>query len=247
MAFVEMHDVHKFYGKNHVLRGVNLQVDTHQVVCLIGASGCGKSTILRCINALEDIQQGTIVMDGDRISGRGIDVDALRTEIGIVFQSFNLFPHMSVLRDITLAPRQVLGMQAADAEARAMELLTRIGLAEKASEYPDRLSGGQQQRVAIVRALAMEPRLMLLDEITSALDPELVNEVLEIVRELAYDGMTIIMATHEMNFARDVASKVCFVHEGVIHEEGTPAEIFGNPQQDRTQAFLKRVIDAGRL
>lgn len=247
MAFLELVDVHKYFGKNHVLRGVNLTVDTHEVVCLIGASGCGKSTILRCINALEEIQQGVVRMDGDRISGPGIDVDALRTEIGIVFQSFNLFPHMTVLENITLAPRKVLKLNPQQAEATARELLDRIGLHDKATEYPDRLSGGQQQRVAIVRALAMEPRLMLLDEITSALDPELVNEVLEIVRELATEGMTIVMATHEMTFASEIATKVCFVHDGVVHEEGPPGQIFGNPQKERTQVFLKRVTSAGKL
>jgi polar amino acid transport system ATP-binding protein len=247
VAFLEMDGVHKYYGDMHVLRGVDLTVDAHEVVCLIGASGCGKSTLLRCVNALEDIQEGVITLGGDRVSGRGIDVDALRTEIGIVFQSFNLFPHMTVLENITLAPRKVLRMNRRDAEARAMSLLSRIGLEEKADTYPDRLSGGQQQRVAIVRALAMEPRLMLLDEITSALDPELVSEVLNIVRELAADGMTIMMATHEMGFAKEIATKVCFVHEGVIHEEGTAAEIFGAPQKERTQGFLQRIIDAGRL
>jgi len=247
MAFLEMEGVHKYYGANHVLRGVDLSVEPHEVIALIGASGCGKSTLLRCINALEDIQEGVIRMDDDRISGPGIDVDALRTEIGIVFQSFNLFPHMTVMRNITLAPRKVLKMDRAEADRRAMELLGRIGLQDKADEYPDRLSGGQQQRVAIVRALAMEPRIMLLDEITSALDPELVNDVLTIVRDLAADGMTLMMATHEMHFARDVASRVCFVHEGRIHEQGPPAQIFGDPQEERTRQFLKRIIDAGRL
>ncbi|MEO5722880.1 MAG: amino acid ABC transporter ATP-binding protein [Ilumatobacteraceae bacterium] len=247
MPFLEMHDVHKFFGTNHVLRGINLVVDTHQVVCLIGASGCGKSTLLRCINALEVIDEGSIFLDGNRVSGSGIDVDALRTQVGIVFQSFNLFPHMSVLQNVTLAPRRVLGMSARDATDRAMTLLRRIGLEDKAKDYPDRLSGGQQQRVAIVRALAMEPRLLLLDEITSALDPELVAEVLNIVRDLAQEGMTIVMATHEMGFAKEVSSKVCFVHEGVVHEEGPPEMIFGDPQQDRTRAFLQRIIDAGRL
>jgi len=247
MAFLEMEGVHKYYGKNHVLRGVDLSVEPHEVIALIGASGCGKSTLLRCINALEDIQEGVIRMDDDRISGPGIDVDALRTEIGIVFQSFNLFPHMTVMRNITLAPRKVLKLDRAEADERAMELLGRIGLQDKADEYPDRLSGGQQQRVAIVRALAMEPRIMLLDEITSALDPELVNDVLTIVRDLAADGMTLMMATHEMHFARDVASRVCFVHEGRIHEQGPPAQIFGDPHEERTRQFLKRIIDAGRL
>ena len=247
MAFLEIRDVHKRFGDVHVLRGINLDVELHQVVCLIGASGSGKSTLLRCINALETIDGGVIHLGGDRVSGRGVDVDALRQEVGIVFQSFNLFPHMTVLDNITLAPRKVLGMGREEAETRGVQLLDQVGLSEKATEYPDRLSGGQQQRVAIVRALAMEPKLMLLDEITSALDPELVAEVLNIVRDLASDGMTMMLATHEMGFAREVSSKVCFLHEGVIHEEGSPEQIFGDPQQERTKAFLQRIIDAGRL
>jgi polar amino acid transport system ATP-binding protein len=247
MAFLELRDVHKHFGANHVLRGVDLAVERHEVICLIGASGCGKSTMLRCVNALEEIDGGSIWLDGHRVSGRGVDVDSLRTQVGIVFQSFNLFPHMSVLENVTLAPRKVLGLSPRVVKDRAMALLTRIGLEAKAGEYPDRLSGGQQQRVAIARALAMEPQLLLLDEITSALDPELVAEVLNIVRELAAEGMTILMATHEMGFAKEVASQVCFVHEGVIHEQGPPEVIFGDPQQARTQAFLQRIIEAGRL
>lgn len=242
-----MRDVEKNFGANKVLRGINLDVDAHKVVCLIGASGCGKSTLLRCINALETIDGGIIRLDGDRVSGRGVDVDALRTDVGIVFQSFNLFPHMTVLENITLAPRRVLKIDSGQAEAAARELLERVGLADKAEEYPDRLSGGQQQRVAIVRALAMGPRLMLFDEITSALDPELVAEVLNIVRDLASDGMTMMLATHEMGFAKEVASKICFLHEGVIHEEGPPEQIFGDPQQERTKIFLRKIIEAGRL
>ena len=247
MAFLELRDVHKTFGTNPVLRGINLDVDLHQVVCLIGASGSGKSTMLRCINQLETVDSGEIRLDGDRVSGRSIDVDALRREIGIVFQSFNLFPHMTVLENITLAPVKVLGHTKELAEERGVALLKRIGLDDKATEYPDRLSGGQQQRVAIVRALAMEPRLMLLDEITSALDPELVAEVLNIVRDLANDGMTMMLATHEMGFAKEVSSKVCFLHEGVIHEEGPPEQIFENPIEERTRAFVQRIIDAGRL
>jgi polar amino acid transport system ATP-binding protein len=247
MAFLEVREVHKRFGDVHVLRGINLDVDLHQVVCLIGGSGSGKSTMLRCINALETIDGGVIRLDGDRVSGRGIDVDALRQEVGIVFQSFNLFPHMTVMDNITLAPRKVLGIDREEAEVKGHQLLTQVGLDEKAAEYPDRLSGGQQQRVAIVRALAMEPKLLLLDEITSALDPELVAEVLNIVRDLARDGMTMMLATHEMGFAREVSSKVCFLHEGVIHEEGPPERIFGDPQQPRTKAFLQRIVDAGRL
>ena len=247
MAFLELRDVHKTFGANPVLRGINLDVDLHQVVCLIGASGSGKSTMLRCINQLETVDSGEIYLGGDRVSGRGIDVDALRREVGIVFQSFNLFPHMTVLQNVCLAPVKVLGLSTALAEERGIALLKRIGLDEKAKEYPDRLSGGQQQRVAIVRALAMEPHLLLLDEITSALDPELVGEVLNIVRDLAADGMTMMLATHEMGFAKEVSSKVCFLHEGMIHEEGPPEQIFENPQQDRTKAFVQRIIDAGRL
>jgi polar amino acid transport system ATP-binding protein len=245
--FIEMIDVQKRFGSNLVLRGVNLNVDQHQVVCLIGPSGCGKSTLLRCINALETINEGEIRIDGDRVSGRGVDVDALRADVGIVFQSFNLFPHKSVIENVTLAPIKVLGMDKAAAEDRAMVLLKRIGLDHKATEYPDRLSGGQQQRVAIARALAMQPRVMLLDEITSALDPELVSEVLNIVRDLAAEGMTMLLATHEMGFAKEVASKVCFLYEGVVHEEGPPEQLFGDPHEERTRAFLKSIIEAGRL
>ncbi|CAH2404593.1 amino acid ABC transporter ATP-binding protein [Mesorhizobium escarrei] len=247
MAFLEIKGVHKEFGAFQVLRGVNLDVIEHQVVCLIGPSGCGKSTLLRCINGLEKIQGGEIRLEDDRVSGPGIDGDKLRQNVGIVFQSFNLFPHMSVIENVTLAPTKVLKMSRVEAEAKAMVLLKRIGLEAKAREYPDRLSGGQQQRVAIVRALAMEPKLMLLDEITSALDPELVSEVLNIVRDLAKQGMTMLLATHEMGFAKEVASKVCFLYEGVVHEEGPPAQIFGDPKEERTRAFLKRIIEAGRL
>lgn len=247
MAFLEMIDVEKSFGSVQVLRGINMRVNEHQVVCLIGPSGCGKSTLLRCINQLEPIQSGEIRLEGDRVSGPGVDVDRLRQKVGIVFQSFNLFPHMTVLENVTLAPTKVLRLPKAEAEDRAMGLLKRIGMDVKAGEYPDRLSGGQQQRVAIVRALAMEPRLMLLDEITSALDPELVSEVLNIVRDLATQGMTMLLATHEMGFAKEVASKVCFLHQGVVHEEGPPEQIFGDPKEERTRAFLKRIIEAGRL
>jgi polar amino acid transport system ATP-binding protein len=247
MAFLELIDVHKHFGPVHVLRGVNLSVEEHQVVCLIGPSGCGKSTLLRCINQLESIQDGEIRLMNDRVSGPGVDVNRLRQQVGIVFQSFNLFPHMSVLDNVTLAPLKVLGLSRSEAEDKAMQLLKRIGMDPKAKDYPDRLSGGQQQRVAIVRALAMEPKVMLLDEITSALDPELVSEVLNIVRDLAKQGMTMLLATHEMGFAREVSSKVCFLHEGVVHEEGPPEQIFGAPKNERTRGFLKRIIEAGRL
>jgi polar amino acid transport system ATP-binding protein len=247
MAFLEILNVEKHFGPVQVLRGLNLQADEHQVLCLIGPSGCGKSTLLRCINQLEPIQSGEIRLEGDRVSGPGVDVNRLRQQVGIVFQSFNLFPHMNVLENVTLAPMKVLKLAREEAEAKAMVLLKRIGMDQKARDYPDRLSGGQQQRVAIVRALAMEPKLMLLDEITSALDPELVSEVLNIVRDLAGQGMTMLLATHEMGFAKEVASKVCFLHQGVVHEEGSPEQIFGEPKQDRTRAFLKRIIEAGRL
>jgi len=247
MSFLELRNVHKYFGDNEVLKGVNLAVEEHQVVCLIGPSGCGKSTMLRCINALEPIQEGEIHLDGDRISGRGVDVNALRADIGIVFQSFNLFPHMTVLDNITLGPRKVLRISRAEALARADALLERIGLYEKREDYPDRLSGGQQQRVAIVRALAMQPRMMLLDEVTSALDPELVAEVLALITELAREGMTMLLATHEMGFARDVASKVVFLYQGRIEEEGEPETIFSDPRSEQTRNFLRSIIEAKRL
>jgi polar amino acid transport system ATP-binding protein len=247
MAFLAIRQVHKRFGPLEVLRGIDMSVNEHQVVCLIGPSGCGKSTLLRCINGLEPIQGGEITLAGDRVSGPGVDVNRLRREVGIVFQSFNLFPHMSVMENVTLSPLKVLRLRRDEAEDRAMVLLKRIGLEAKARDYPDRLSGGQQQRVAIVRALAMEPKLMLLDEITSALDPELVSEVLNIVRELAKQGMTMLLATHEMGFAREVASKICFLYDGVVHEEGPPEKVFGHPEHERTRAFLKRIIEAGRL
>jgi polar amino acid transport system ATP-binding protein len=230
-----------------VLRGIDLAVEQHQVICLIGASGCGKSTLLRCVNALEPIDEGQIRLDGEVVSGEGTDVDRLRRDVGIVFQSFNLFPHMRVLDNVTLGPRRIHRLSRDEAQAHALELLERVGLATKAAAYPDQLSGGQQQRVAIVRALAMNPRVLLLDEITSALDPELVAEVLGIVRDLATEGMTMLLATHEMSFAREVAHRVCFLHEGVILEQGPPEQIFGAPTEPRTQAFLRRIIEAGRL
>jgi polar amino acid transport system ATP-binding protein len=239
--------IRKSFGKLEVLRGIDLQLAEHEVVCLIGASGSGKSTLLRCVNLLEPIDAGRIVLRGEEITARGIDVNRVRRGIGIVFQAFNLFPHMSVVDNVTLAPRKALGLSKAEAEARADELLARFGLADKRDEYPDRLSGGQQQRVAIVRALAMQPGLLLLDEVTSALDPELVAEVLAVIRELAAEGMTMLIATHEMGFARDVASRVCFLDAGVILEEGAPEAIFGAPREPRTQQFLQRIVEAGRL
>jgi polar amino acid transport system ATP-binding protein len=247
VAFLELRGVEKRFGDNQVLDGIDLDVTEHELVSLIGASGCGKSTLLRCINALEPIQAGTITLQGQLVSGEGVDVDRHRRDAGIVFQSFNLFPHMTVLQNITLAPRQVLGLSRQQAEERADALLARVGLDEKRKQYPDSLSGGQQQRVAIVRALAMRPKLLLLDEITSSLDPELVAEVLDIVRELAEEGMTMLLATHEMSFAREASSRVCFLDQGVICEQGPPDQIFSHPTNPRTQAFLKRIIEAGRL
>ena len=240
-------DVHKTFGKLAVLNGVDLTLEEHEVVCLIGASGSGKSTLLRCINLLERIDSGRISVAGRNVTARGVDVNEVRKAIGIVFQAFNLFPHMTVLKNVTLAPRKVMGMSRADAEVVALELLEQFGLAEKRDEYPDRLSGGQQQRVAIVRALATKPRLMLFDEVTSALDPELVAEVLGVIRGLARDGMTMLIATHEMGFARDIASRVCFLDAGVLLEQGPPEQIFSAPQEERTRQFLQRIIEAGRL
>jgi polar amino acid transport system ATP-binding protein len=239
--------LHKSFGKLEVLRGIDLDVDEHEVVCLIGASGSGKSTLLRCINLLEPIEAGRIWVGGVEVTARNVDVNALRRRIGIVFQSFNLFPHMSVLENVTLAPRKALGQTRREADDKATVLLERFGLADKRGEYPDRLSGGQQQRVAIVRALAMQPELLLLDEVTSALDPELVSEVLDVIRELAAGGMTMVIATHEMGFARDIASRVCFLDAGSILEEGPPQQIFSAPREERTQQFLQRIVDAGRL
>ena len=246
-AAVVLEDVHKSFGKLEVLRGIDLALAEHEVVCMIGASGSGKSTLLRCVNRLEPIDSGRIVLRGEEITAPRVDVNRVRKGIGIVFQAFNLFPHMSVLENVTLGPRKALGLSRADATARADELLGRFGLSDKREDYPDRLSGGQQQRVAIIRALAMRPSLMLLDEVTSALDPELVAEVLDVIRELAASGMTMLIATHEMSFARDVASRVCFLDQGVVLEQGTPAEIFGAPREPRTQQFLQRIVQAGRL
>jgi polar amino acid transport system ATP-binding protein len=239
--------VHKMFGKLEVLRGIDLAMGEHEVVCLIGASGSGKSTLLRCVNRLEPVTSGRIVVAGVEVTAANVDVNRLRRGIGIVFQSFNLFPHMTVLRNVTVGPRKALGLSRQEAEERADELLVRFGLAEKRDEYPDRLSGGQQQRVAIVRALAMQPQLLLLDEVTSALDPELVAEVLDVIRELAAGGMTMLIATHEMGFARDVANRVCFLDQGRLLEEGPPEQIFSAPKEERTKQFLQRVVDAGRL
>jgi polar amino acid transport system ATP-binding protein len=247
MAFLEIDEVHKSFGHNEVLKGVSLNVERHEVVCLIGASGSGKSTLLRCVNALEEINAGEIRIEGDTVTGTGVDLNALRRDVGIVFQSYNLFPHMSVIENIMLAPTRVGGASKTEARERGMRLLESVGMAEKSSAYPDSLSGGQQQRVAIVRALAMQPRVMLLDEITAALDPELVGDVLEIVRELAHGGLTMLLATHEMGFAKEVASQVCFLDAGQILEHGSAEQIFENPQEERTQQFLSRVVKSGRL
>ena len=246
-AALEIEGLRKSFGTNLVLDGIDLSVGEHQVTCLIGASGSGKSTLLRCINLLEPIDAGRITVGGVEITARHVDVDELRQRIGIVFQSYNLFPHMSVLENVTLAPRLALHQGRREAEEQARALLGRFGLSDKVEAYPDHLSGGQQQRVAIVRALAMQPRLMLLDEVTSALDPELVAEVLDVIRELAAGGMTMVIATHEMGFARDIATRVCFLDDGVILEQGPPEQMFGSPRESRTQQFLQRIVSAHRL
>lgn len=244
---LEVSGLVKTYGDRVVLRGIDLTVDEHEVVTLIGASGSGKSTLLRCVDLLEDIDDGRILLDGTDVSDPRADDAAARRRIGVVFQSYNLFPHMTALQNVALAPHVVHGVGSDEADARARELLQRVGLGAFAGAYPDRLSGGQQQRVAIARALAVQPRLLLLDEITSALDPELVGEVLEIVRELARDGVTILMATHEMGFARQVADRVCFLDEGVVLESGPPEQVLGEPVEERTRRFVARIIAAGRL
>ena len=246
-AALRIEGLHKSFGALEVLRGIDLLLDEHEVVCLIGASGSGKSTLLRCVNLLEPVDEGRILVAGEEVTAPGVDVNRVRRGIGIVFQAFNLFPHMTVLRNVTLGPVKALGVSREQAEADALELLRRFGLADKPGEYPDRLSGGQQQRVAILRALAMRPRLLLLDEVTSALDPELVAEVLAVIRELAEGGMTMLIATHEMSFARDIADRVCFLDAGVILEEAPPEEIFSRPREPRTQQFLQRIVAAGRL
>ncbi|MGO1049577.1 amino acid ABC transporter ATP-binding protein [Crossiella sp. CA198] len=237
----------KRYHGNLVLGGVDLDVAEHEVVVLIGASGSGKSTLLRCVNLLEELDDGQILLDGNDISHPRTDPDLARRRMGVVFQAFNLFPHLSVVDNVTLAPRVVHKVAKEQAEAQALALLERVGLADKANSYPDRLSGGQQQRVAIARALAYEPRLLLLDEITSALDPELVGEVLALVRELAGQGRTLLMATHEMGFAKQVADRVVFLDGGVVLEQGPPAQVLGDPVEPRTRQFLSRIIAAGRL
>jgi polar amino acid transport system ATP-binding protein len=244
---VRIEGLHKSFGTNEVLKGIDLTVATHEVICLIGASGSGKSTLLRCVNLLEPIGSGRISLWGQDITAPSIDPNLVRRHVGIVFQSFNLFPHMTVLRNVTLAPTKVRRLSQAEADEEARALLSRFGLSDKEADFPDRLSGGQQQRVAIVRALAMRPQLMLLDEVTSALDPELVAEVLDVIKELAATGMTMIIATHEMGFARDIARRVCFLEEGRIIEDAPPAELFASPRDERTRRFLRRIVEAGRL
>jgi polar amino acid transport system ATP-binding protein len=247
VAKLRYDQVFKAFGQRVVLNGVTLDVARGEVITLIGASGSGKSTLLRCTNLLEPIDDGAIWLEGEDITVPGLKPDPIRRRIGMVFQSFNLFPHMNVLDNVTLAPRKVLGQNAAEARDAAMTTLSRIGLADKAGDYPDRLSGGQQQRVAIVRALMMQPEVMLLDEITSALDPELVGEVLEMVRELRAQGMTMLLATHEMSFAREISDRVCFLKAGVLAEIGPPEQIFSSPTNADTQEFLARVIASGRM
>jgi len=247
MTTLSLRSVAKAFEGIEVLRSVDLDVAPHQVVCIIGSSGSGKSTLLKCVNLLIPIDAGEIRFEGVSVTGEGVNPNEVRHRMGIVFQAFNLFPHMRVIDNVTLGPRKVHGVPRAEAEEAGHALLARFGLADKAEEYPDRLSGGQQQRVAIVRALASRPTLLLLDEVTSALDPELVGEVLGFIRDLKAEGMTMLIATHEMGFARDVADLVCFLDDGVVLEQGPPGEIFRNPANPRTRAFLQRIIDAGRL
>ena len=244
---LELRGVHKSFATTKVLDGIDLEVGDGEVITLIGASGSGKSTLLRCVNLLEPVDDGAVILDGVDIAEPGLDADPFRRRIGMVFQSFNLFPHMTVTDNVAIGPRKVLGTPKAVARTDALAMLTRLGLAARADAYPDQLSGGQQQRVAIARSLAMNPEVMLLDEITSALDPELVGEVLDVVRELKRDGMTMLIATHEMAFAREISDRVCFLHQGRILEQGPPAQLFGAPTEPRTQEFLQRVTDAGRL
>jgi len=246
-SFIEIEEISKRYGGQKVIDRLSLSVEEHQVVTLIGPSGSGKSTLLRCLNGLETIDGGQIRVGGECITDRGVDLDKVRRHIGMVFQSYNLFPHMTVLENVMLAPAIVLRHSKGEIEETATRLLKRVGLLDKAKAYPDHLSGGQQQRVAIARAIAMDPMVLLLDEITAALDPELVSEVLDIVRDLAGNGMTMLLATHEMRFAREVSSKVCFLYDGAVHEEGTPEQIFGAPKRSRTQEFLRTITDADRL
>ena len=244
MSVLEVRGVTKAYGDHGVLRGVDLEVREHEAVAIIGASGSGKSTLLRCVDLLEEIDDGDVLLDGQVVTDPSVDAVAVRRRLGMVFQAFNLFPHLSVLENVVLAPVRAHGTPRAEAAPRARELLARFGLAGREDQAPDRLSGGEQQRVAIVRALAARPRALLLDEVTSALDPELVGEVLDLVRELKAEGMTMLIATHEMGFARDVADEVCFLHDGKVLEHGTPAQVLDDPQQPETQRFLRRLTQA---
>lgn len=239
---IEVKNLEKSFGKNHVLRGINETINEGEVDCIIGPSGSGKSTFLRCLNLLEQPTSGEVILDGEKINAPDRDIDKIREKLGMVFQNFNLFPHMSVLDNITMAPIKVKGQARGEAEAEARRLLDVVGLLDKAEAYPSSLSGGQKQRVAIARALAMKPEIMLFDEPTSALDPEMVGEVLAVMKQLAEDGMTMVIVTHEMGFAREVADRVLFIDGGVILEQGTPEEIFGNPQNERTQTFLSMVL-----
>jgi polar amino acid transport system ATP-binding protein len=247
VTLLDIRGLRKAYGPTVVLDGLDLQVDAHDVVCLIGASGSGKSTLLRCVDLLEQTDDGTIMLDGEELTDPRVDADAARARMGIVFQAFNLFPHLTVLDNITLAPRKVHGLDRETAEHRALDMLERVGLRDRARAYPDQLSGGQQQRVAIARSLVNDPVLMLFDEVTSALDPELVGEVLAMLRDLKSDGMTMLVATHEMGFARSVADQVCFLDRGRVLERGPAEQVLGDPREERTRTFLRRIVDAGRL
>ncbi len=242
MSALQVNGLHKSFGKLEVLKGIDLEVAEHEVVCLIGASGSGKSTLLRCVNLLEPLDSGRIFLEGYEITGKGVDVSEVRQRIGMVFQQFNLFPHLKVIDNLTLAARRIRKRPRAEAEARAMELLERVGLSEKAHQHPHQLSGGQQQRVAIARALMIDPHVMLFDEVTSALDPELVGEVLVVIRDLARSGMTMLVVTHEMQFAREVGDRVVFMDEGRIVEEGPPLEVLDRPREERTRRFLRRSL-----
>ncbi|MDY7045796.1 amino acid ABC transporter ATP-binding protein [Virgibacillus sp. M23] len=239
---IEVKDLHKSFGKNKVLKGINCEIQPSEVVCIIGPSGSGKSTFLRCLNMLESITKGDVIVDGNHLNDPKVNINLVRTEVGMVFQQFNLFPHKKVIENLMLAPCKVRHLSTKEARNRAMKLLEKVGLADKADQYPQQLSGGQQQRVAIARALAMEPKMMLFDEPTSALDPELVGEVLEVMKQLAKEGMTMFVVTHEMGFAREVGDRVIFMDDGVIVEEGEPDQIFTNPQSDRTKEFLNKIL-----
>ncbi|MDD3867912.1 MAG: amino acid ABC transporter ATP-binding protein [Eubacteriales bacterium] len=239
---IQVKNLHKYFGDLEVLKGIDCEIEESEVVCVIGPSGSGKSTFLRCLNLLEDVTKGKIVIDGHDLTDPGTDINMVRTDVGMVFQRFNLFPHKSVLENVMLAPMKVRKANKTDAETLALELLEKVGLSDKADEYPRRLSGGQMQRVAIARALAMNPHIMLFDEPTSALDPELVGEVLEVMKDLAKEGMTMVVVTHEMGFAREVGDRVLFMDEGIIMEEGSPEQLFDHPQNDRTQEFLRKIL-----